>query len=109
MKPECDQRHQLVAVDDVAFFVDNHQPVGTSAWNPYTDRLRMVVLESGNSRAGGWVAESRDVDADFREAFGASWQGPTPAILGVAVSSDTDQTLESVNAWFGDLRLEDRR
>ena len=32
-----------------------------------------------------------------------------PAINGVAVSSDTDQTLETVNAWFGDLRLEARR
>ncbi len=90
----------------ICYVWDNHQPVGASAWNPYTDRLRMVVLESGNARAGEWVAESRDVEADFRGAFGSSWKGPTPAITGVAVSSDTDQTLESVNAWFGDLRLE---
>ena len=92
----------------ICYVWDNHQPVGTSAWNPYTDRLRMVVLESGNARAGQWVMESRDVEADFRAAFGSSWKGPTPAINGVAVSSDTDQTLESVNAWFGDLRLEGR-
>ena len=92
----------------ICYVWDNHQPVGTSAWNPYTDRLRMVVLESGNARAGEWVTESRDVEADFRAAFGSSWKGPTPAINGVAVSSDTDQTLESVNAWFGDLRLEGR-
>lgn len=93
----------------ICYVWDNHQPIGTSAWNPYTDRLRMVVLESGNARAGEWVTESRDVEADFRAAFGSSWKGPTPAINGVAVSSDTDQTLESVNAWFGDLRLEGRR
>jgi Protein of unknown function (DUF3047) len=93
----------------ICYVWDNHQPVGTSAWNPYTDRLRMVVLESGNSRAGQWVAESRDVEADFRAAFGPGWNGATPAISGVAVSSDTDQTLETVNAWFGDLRLEERR
>jgi hypothetical protein len=92
----------------ICYVWDNHQPVGTSAWNPYTDRLRMVVLESGNARAGEWVTESRDVEADFRAAFGSSWKGPTPAINGVAVSSDADQTLESVNAWFGDLRLEAR-
>jgi hypothetical protein len=92
----------------ICYVWDNHQPIGTSAWNPYTDRLRMVVLESGNGRAGEWAAESRDVEADFRAAFGSSWKGPTPAITGVAVSSDTDQTLESVNAWFGDLRLERR-
>jgi hypothetical protein len=93
----------------ICYVWDNHQPVGTSAWNPYTDRLRMVVLESGNAHAGEWVAESRDVEADFRVAFGAGWKDATPAITGVAVSSDTDQTLENVNAWFGDLRLEERR
>jgi hypothetical protein len=93
----------------ICYVWDNHQPVGTNEWNPYTDRLRMVVLESGNAHAGEWVAESRDVEADFRAAFGSTWKEATPAINGVAVSSDTDQTLENVNAWFGDLRLEERR
>jgi Protein of unknown function (DUF3047) len=93
----------------ICYVWDNHQPVGTNAWNPYTDRLRMVVLESGNARAGEWVGESRDLEADFRAAFGSTWNGPTPAINGIAVSSDTDQTLETVNAWFGDLRFEARR
>ena len=93
----------------ICYVWDNRNPIGTSVWNPFSDRLRMVVLESGNARAGEWIAESRDLDADFRAAFGASWHGPTPAITGVAVSSDTDQTLESVNAWFGDLRLEASR
>ena len=78
------------------------EPPGTSGWNPYTDRVRMVVLESGNARAGRWVEEWRDVAADFRAAFGA----PAPRINGVLVSSDTDQTGERATAWFGDLRLE---
>ncbi len=92
----------------ICYVWDNHVPVGTTAWSPYTDRMRMVVLQSGNVHAGEWMRESRDVDADFRAAFGASWKGPTPAIIGVAVSSDTDQTQESADAWFGDLRLEAR-
>ena len=87
----------------------SREPVGASAWNPYTDRVRMVVLESGNASAGQWVAESRDIDADFRAAFGAQWHGATPRVTGVLLSSDTDQTHESVTAWFGDLRLEPRR
>ena len=51
------------------------------------------------------MAEARDVAEDFRAAFGAA----APAITGVAVSADTDQTQEKVTAWFGDLRLEPRR
>lgn len=93
----------------ICYVWDNRSPVGTSMWNPYTDRLRMVVLESGNARAGQWVAESRNLDADFQAAFGAQWNKPTPRITGVAVAADTDQTLESVTAWFGDLRIEARR
>ncbi len=93
----------------ICYVWDNHAPIGTNGWNPYSDRVRMVVLQSGDGRAGEWVAESRDVEADFRTAFGESWKGATPAVSGVAVSADTDQTLEKVNAWFGDLRLEERK
>jgi hypothetical protein len=93
----------------ICYVWDNHAAIGTNAWNPYTDRVRLVVLQSGEVRAGEWVVESRDVEADFRAAFGGSWKGATPAVSGVAVSADTDQTLEKVNAWFGDLRLEERK
>ncbi len=82
---------------------DNRHPVGMSAWSPYTDRVRMVVLESGPARAGRWVEESRDLAADFRSAFGE--RAPVPAVTGIAAGSDTDQTGESVTAWFGDFRL----
>ena len=84
---------------------DNRHPVGTTAWNAYSSRVRMVVVRSGAGEAGSWVAEARDVAEDFRAAFGAA----APAITGVAVSADTDQTHEKVTAWFGDLRLEPRR
>jgi Protein of unknown function (DUF3047) len=93
----------------ICYVWDNRQPAGTSGWNPYSDRVRMVVLESGNALAGSWVAESRDVEADFRAAFGLPEKGAVPAIDGVALSADTDQTGESVTAWFGDVRLEPRR
>lgn len=82
---------------------DNDHPPGTSAWNPYTDRVRTVVLRSGSP--GAWAAESRDLEADFRAAFGAQWRGPVPRVTGVAIGNDTDQTGESATAWFGDLRL----
>lgn len=87
---------------------DNRHPPGTQAWNAYSDHVRMVVVESGATRAGQWVDASRDVAADWQAAFGARWPGPVPDIDGVAISSDTDQTGEAVTAWFGDVRLEAR-
>ena len=79
---------------------------GTTAWSPYTNRIRMVVVESGSARAGQWVEEARDLEADFRAAFGEQWGKPMPAVTGIAAGNDTDQTGESAIAWFGDFRLE---
>ena len=83
---------------------DNTHPPGTTAWNPYSNRVRMIVLRSGAAEAGRWISESRDVAADYRLAFGADQ--PVPPISGVAASADTDQTGEAVTAWFGDFRLQ---
>ena len=85
---------------------DNTHPPGTTAWNPFSDRVRMIVLRSGGAQAGRWMAESRDLAADYRAAFGTS--APVPPISGVAASADTDQTGEAVTAWFGDFRLQAR-
>jgi hypothetical protein len=90
----------------ICYVWDNRHPVGTQAWNAYSDQVRMVVVESGAARAGQWIDESRDLEADYRAAFATRWPGSVPPVDGVAVSSDTDQTGEHVTAWFGDLRLE---
>lgn len=90
----------------ICYVWDNRHAPGTSRWSPYTDRVRMVVVESGDERAGRWVPERRDLAADFRAAFGAQWPGAAPPVTGVAVGNDTDQTGETVTAWFGDVRLE---
>ena len=89
----------------ICYVWDNSHPPGTAVWSPHYDQVRVIVLESGNGRAGQWVEEKRDVEADFRAAFGATWQGPTPKIAAVVAGNDTDQTDEAVTAWFGDFQL----
>lgn len=80
---------------------DNRQPVGTIQPNTYTDRARMIVVRSGAARAGKWITETRDLAADFRAAFGEH----APDIVAVALASDTDNTGESVTAWYGDIEF----
>jgi hypothetical protein len=75
--------------------------IGTIGPNPYTDRVRMIVLQRGDAKAGQWIAESRDLAADFQAAFGE----PAPAVTGIALGADTDNTGATVEARFGDLRL----
>ncbi len=80
---------------------DNRHPVGSLQANTYTDRARMMVLQSGAEKSGQWVTETRDLAADFRLAFGEE----APDVVAVALASDTDNTGESVTAWFGDIEF----
>ncbi len=80
---------------------DNRHPVGTLQPNAYTDRVRMLVVESGTAHVNEWRTETRDVAADFRAAFGEA----APAVVSVAIATDTDNTGEAVTAWYGDIRF----
>lgn len=80
---------------------DNHHPVGTIAASPFSPLMRTIVLQSGNTRAGHWQVQRRDLAADYLAAFGR----PAPRITGIALSADTDNTGGHVQAWFGDVTL----
>lgn len=77
------------------------QPVGYSGWSPYTNRLQMIVAESGSDRLGRWVHIARNVAEDFRAAFGEE----PPPISAVVVAADTDNTRETARSWFGNITL----
>lgn len=79
------------------------QSAGATAWNPYTNRVRMVVVDSGDALAAQWRTVRRDLRRDWEEAFG----GAMPPIAALAVGADTDNTGESVDAWFSDIVLAD--
>jgi hypothetical protein len=80
---------------------DNRYPVGTLQPNVYTDRARLIVVESGRAKAGRWVIETRDLALDFRAAFGEE----PPDVIGIAVASDTDNTGETATAWYGNIEF----
>ena len=59
----------------------------------------MIVVQSGPQRVGSWVEEERNVYEDYQLAFGEE----PPAISGVAIMSDTDNTKERAVAYYGDI------
>jgi len=83
---------------------DARLPAGTTFPSPYTPRVRIIVVDSGAEHVGRWRAVDRDLDADFRTAFGE----PAPPVTGVAIAADTDNTRERATAWFGDIVLKKR-
>ena len=74
-------------------------PKGSIVPNAYTDRMRMIVVESGPDQVGRWVTEERNVYEDYRRAFGTE----PPMISGLALMTDADDTAESATAWYGDI------
>jgi hypothetical protein len=83
----------------VNYIWGNKEPIGTIMPNPYTDRARMIVVETGTDRLNHWITEQRNVYEDYKAAFGDE----PPMISGVAIMTDTDNTEESAIAYYGDL------
>lgn len=86
----------------LTYIWDNRAPRGTVVDNPYTARVKMIVLQSGDLLAGQWVEERRNIVDDYRLAFGRN----PPQIIGVALMTDTDNTSEEATAYYGDIVLE---
>jgi len=91
------------AVPDAAlnYVWDNRHPVGTRRRSAYTDRVEMIVAETGGAQAGRWVAERADIAADFARAFGNRPGRP----IQLAVATDTDNTRGQARAAFADLHF----
>ena len=76
-------------------------PKHGEARSPYTSNSVIVALESGDDLAGNWVHEERDIYQDYRRIFGEE----PPLLGGVAIMTDTDDTKDEANAWYGDITL----
>lgn len=79
----------------------NRCPPGTVIMNPRTDRIRMLVVESGPRRLNQWLDYQRDIRADFRRAFGEE----PGALVGVGIMTDSDNSRTRTQAWYGPVRL----
>ncbi len=78
---------------------DNKTPPGSIVTSPYYSRVKVIVVESGNARAGQWVPFERDLSADFRAAFGDA----VPPVTAIAIAADTDNTGAVALTHFGDI------
>jgi len=80
------------------------QPKGARWPNAYAgDNVQIVAVNSGDRQAGEWVSHSRDLRADWREAFGED----IDSLDGIALMTDADDTGGSARAWYAEIRLSD--
>ncbi len=83
----------------INYIWESKAPKGTVVPNPYTDQVKMIVVESGTANLNQWVSEERNVYEDYKKAFGEEQS----LISGVAIMTDTDNTGESAMAYYGDI------
>ncbi len=74
-------------------------PVDTVLHSPHTDRVRMIVVESGVQRAGEWITLRRNVVEDFRRAFGEE----PDDIVAVGLMTDYGDDGSRRRAYYGDI------
>lgn len=74
-------------------------PVDTVLHSPHTDRVRMIVAESGVQRAGEWITLRRNVLEDYRRAFGEE----PDDIVGVGLMTDPGDDGSRRRAFYGDI------
>lgn len=88
----------------ISYVWANKLAAGRSAPSPYSKRVMMVAVRSGDDGAEEWRSEERNVLEDYRRLFGSD----PPPYAGVAVMTDADDTQESAEAWYADISLSAR-
>jgi Protein of unknown function (DUF3047) len=74
-------------------------PVDTVIRYPHTDRVRMIVVESGEEHLGQWVSVRRNVLEDYRRAFAEEPQD----LVGVGVMTDVGDDGSPRRTFYGDI------
>ncbi len=88
-----------IPIGTLNYIWDRKSPIGTIVDNAFTDFAKMIVSQSGAQRVGAWVEEEHNVYEDYQLAFGEE----PPAINGVAIMTDTDNTKERAVTYYGDI------
>ena len=94
----------LVAFTDrrvLTYIWDSSAPKGTmqSASNIPLVRIYAVVCQSGASEANKWIAESRNIAADYERAYGK----PAPRVKGLRLQINSQHTGTVAESYFGEV------
>ena len=94
----------LVAFSDkriLTYIWDTSAPKGTmqSASNIPLVHIFAVVCQSGAADANQWVAESRNVAADYERAYGR----PAPRVKGLRLQINSQHTGTIAESYFGEV------
>lgn len=90
----------------VCYVWDQRHAPGTEGTNPYSRRVRFVVLRGRDEPTRQWVSEQRDPARDFLRLFGDEHPAgqPAPPLTQLVIGADADNTASSSEGWVADVR-----
>ena len=94
----------LVAFADkriLTYIWDTTAPKGTmqNASNIPLVRIFAVVCQSGIAEANKWIAENRNIAADYQRAYGK----PAPRVKGLRLQINSQHTGTTAESYFGEV------
>lgn len=72
--------------------------------SPYSDRVKMIPIDSGDEKLDQWVSHEVNVLEDYKRAFGEE----PPAEASLAIMSDSDNTAQSTQAFIEFIEVRSR-
>jgi hypothetical protein len=87
----------------LCYIWDSRYPAGTHGANPYSARVRYIVLNGVETPTGQWVSQRRRIADDFLKMYGAE-SATVPAVIAIAVGADSDNTGGQSLAYLTALR-----
>jgi Protein of unknown function (DUF3047) len=77
----------------------NKRQPGSVVINPRTDRIRSIVVESGEKNLRQWLDYQRNIRADYEKAFGEA----PGNLISVGIMTDSDNTKTQTTASYGNV------
>ncbi|MBU3567200.1 DUF3047 domain-containing protein [Polynucleobacter alcilacus] len=85
----------------IMYIWSGKSPVETIITNAHTSRIKMIVVDSGWENLGQWHKHQRNLEADYKLAYGEA----PGEVIGIALLTDTDNTKSETRAFYGDIEL----
>ena len=90
---------QAVRSQTIGYIWDTTAPAGSVFKSEKTGTVIFVVLQSGPSKLGQWIAETRNVAEDFKKLYGEEPENPGA----ISVSIDSDDVKSTAEAFIGNI------
>jgi len=79
----------------------NNQKIGTTWPNAYTGNAQMIAIRTGETRAGQWINEKRNIREDYKQLYGEDIDSADA----IAIMTDTDNSGGHAVSYYGDIYL----